>query len=110
MSTQKIQIAFRQLKQGVYAIWIFPCVKSNSGSRIGSLFEMYQKHGGNLAYRSFQRKVDRLERDRFVCLEKTEGGAEGNTTMVKFNDAVKKLTEYIPIFLKKHVLSNPSQG
>ncbi|MBI2107868.1 AAA family ATPase [Candidatus Woesearchaeota archaeon] len=73
---------------------ILDLVKNSSGSKIGSLFELYQKQGGNLAYGSFRRRVDRLERDRFVCLEKTEGGAEGNTTIVKFNDAVKKLTEF----------------
>ncbi len=73
---------------------IVDLIKSNSGSKIGSLFEAYQKQGGSLAYRSFQRKVDKLEKDKFVSLEKTEGGADGNTTIVKFNDSAKKLTEF----------------
>ena len=73
---------------------ILDAVKDNSGSRIGSLFEDYQKKGGSLAYRSFKRKVDKLEKDKFICLEKTEGGNEGNTTIVKLNESVKRLTEF----------------
>src|SRR3989338_2825628 len=73
---------------------ILDAVKDNSGSRIGSLFEDYQKKGGSLAYRSFKRKVDKLEKGKFICLEKTEGWNEGNTTIVKFNDTVKKITEF----------------
>ena len=73
---------------------ILNAVKENSGSRIGNLFEAYKKQGGSLAYRSFQRKVDKLEKDKFICLEKTEGGNEGNTTIVNYNDGVKRLTEF----------------
>ena len=47
-----------------------------------------------MAYRSFQKKVDKLEKDKFICLEKTEGGNEGNTTIVNYNDGVKRLTEF----------------
>ena len=72
---------------------ILGLVKNNSGKRIGELFKIYQINGGNLVYKSFQRKIDKLEKNRFIVVEKTAGGDEGNTTIVKAN-AEKKLTEF----------------
>lgn len=72
---------------------ILDLIKNNSGKRIGDIFKIYQDNGGNLVYKSFQRKIERLHKDRFIVLEKTAGGNEGNTTIIKHN-AEKKLTEF----------------
>ena len=72
---------------------ILDMVKTNSGKRIGDLFKCYQDGGGKLVYKSFQRKIDKLEKNRFIVVEKTAGGDEGNTTIVKSNSE-KKLTEF----------------
>lgn len=72
---------------------ILEIVKKNSGKKIGDLFKLYQDNGGKLVYKSFQRKIDRLQKNKFIIVEKTAGGEEGNTTIVKHN-AEKKLTEF----------------
>ena len=72
---------------------ILELVKKNSGKKIGDLYRLYQNNGGKLVYKSFQRKIDRLEKSRFIVVEKTAGGNEGNTTIVKHNSE-KKLTEF----------------
>lgn len=72
---------------------ILDLVKANSGKRIGEIFKVYQARGGNLVYKSFQRKIDKLEKSRFIVVEKTAGGEDGNTTIIKHNSE-KKLTEF----------------
>ena len=72
---------------------ILELVKDNSGKKIGEFFRMYQEKGGKLTYKSFQRKIDRLEKGKFISVEKTAGGQEGNTTIIK-SSSEKKLTEF----------------
>ena len=72
---------------------ILELIKNNSGKRIGDIFKIYQDNGGNLVYKSFQRKIERLHKDKFIVIEKTAGGNEGNTTIIKHNSE-KKLTEF----------------
>ncbi len=68
-------------------------IKENSGKKIGELFEIYQKLGGKQVYKTFQRRIEKLEKGKFIACEKTEGGKEGNTTIVKYGQA-RKLTEF----------------
>jgi len=72
---------------------ILSLIKDNSGKKIGDCFRLYQENGGKLVYKSFQRKIDRLHKDKFIVVEKTAGGEEGNTTIIK-NNSEKKLTEF----------------
>jgi len=72
---------------------ILDIIKNNSGKRIGDLFKAYQKNGGNLVYKSFQRKIDKLQKNKFIIVEKTAGGDEGNTTIIRHNSE-KKLTDF----------------
>ena len=72
---------------------ILDIVRANSGKRIGDLHRIYQNSGGKLVYKSFQRKIDKLEKSKFVIVEKTEGGEDGNTTIVK-SASEKKLTDF----------------
>ena len=72
---------------------ILDLVKDNSGRKIGDFFSLYQQNGGKLVYKSFQRKIDKLQKNKFIIVEKTAGGDEGNTTIVKHNSE-KKLTEF----------------
>jgi cell division control protein 6 len=66
---------------------ILKVVKEYSGKKIGDLFKIYEKAGGKISYKTFQRKITKLEEGRFISLERTYAG--GNTTIVN-----KKLTEY----------------
>jgi cell division control protein 6 len=72
---------------------ILDLVKTNSGKRIGDFFKLYQQNGGKLVYKSFQRKIDKLQKNKFIIVEKTAGGDEGNTTIIK-HVSERKLTEF----------------
>ena len=72
---------------------ILDLVKNNSGKKIGEIFKCYQDSGGKLVYKSFQRKIEKLEKNKFISVEKTAGGDDGNTTIIKSNSE-KKLTEF----------------
>jgi archaeal cell division control protein 6 len=85
---------------------ILELVKRNSGMKIGDLFQLYLQKGGEMSYKTFSRKIDKLEKGKFVVGEKVTG-KNGNTTLVHTigshkparNSAEevigeKKLTEY----------------
>ena len=64
--------------------FILNVIKKNDSLKMGDLFKIYQEKGGEGAYRSFFRKVDKLAKDKFVDLEKREGGKEGRITIVRY--------------------------
>ena len=66
---------------------ILKIIKDNSGMKIGDLFKEYEAKGGKCSYKTFQRKIAKLDEGKFISLERTHSG--GNTTIVN-----KKLTEY----------------
>lgn len=72
---------------------ILTIIKMQKGGKIGELFKTYQDEGGNLSYKSFQRKVAKLDENRFISTEKIMGGSEGTTTMIKLPQE-KKLTDF----------------
>ena len=73
---------------------ILSMIRSNSEKKIGDLYELYRENGGRLVYKSFQRKIDKLERNRFISVKKLIGGKDGNTTIIKYATQTKKLTEF----------------
>ena len=73
---------------------ILDIIKKNSEKKIGDLYILYKELGGELVYKSFQRKIDKLERNRFVSIKKVSGGADGNTSIIKYATQAKKLTEF----------------
>lgn len=66
---------------------ILKIIKDNSGKKIGDLYKIYEKSGGKSSYKTFQRKINKLDEGKFISLERTYAG--GNTTIVN-----KTLTEY----------------
>jgi len=72
---------------------ILDIIKDNSNAKIGDIFKIYQQKGGSLVYKSFQRKIDKLCKNKFISVEKTEGGKGGNTSIIKYAQT-KKLTEF----------------
>ncbi|MCX6709736.1 MAG: AAA family ATPase [Candidatus Woesearchaeota archaeon] len=73
---------------------IMDIVKNNSGKKIGELYKIYTDGGGKYTYKTFQRRIAKLEQGKFVNIEKIEGGKEGKTTIVKNSSETKKLTEF----------------
>ncbi len=66
-------------------------IKESPEEKIGDLFKKYQEKGGNGTYKSFQRKIEHLEKGKFIKTKKFIGGKEGTTTIVQYT---KSLTEY----------------
>ena len=73
--------------------FILDLIKENSGLKIGDLYKIYQEKGGSAVYKTFHRKIKKLESGKFITLERLPGGAQGNTSIIKFNN-YKKLTEF----------------
>jgi len=73
---------------------ILEIIKKNSEKKIGDLYDLYRTQGGELVYKSFQRKIEKLEKNKFVSVKKISGGSDGNTTIVKYATETKKLTEF----------------
>ncbi|MBW2993291.1 AAA family ATPase [Candidatus Woesearchaeota archaeon] len=72
---------------------ILELIKENNNSKIGDLYKVYQEHGGIVSYKTFQRKIKKLEDGKFITVTRTEGGDEGNTSIIKFA-GIKKLTDF----------------
>ena len=73
---------------------ILNIIKKNSEKKIGNLFDIYKEKGGKLVYKSFQRKIEKLKKNKFISVKKTSGGKEGNTSIIKYASTTKKLTEF----------------
>lgn len=68
-------------------------IKENNNIRIGDLYKLYQEHGGVVSYKTFQRKIKKLQDGKFISVTKTEGGDLGNTSIIRFA-GIKKLTDF----------------
>lgn len=73
--------------------FILDVIKKNSGKKIGEVYKAYQEAGGKALYRTFQRRVDKFEKGRYISVNKLVGGPEGNTSLLYFSSE-KKLTDY----------------
>jgi cell division control protein 6 len=73
-------------------IVVLDLVKENSGSKIGDLYGKYQEKGGQLSYKSFTRKIDKLKEGKFISTKQDSTGG-GMTTIIDYG-AEKKLTEF----------------
>lgn len=74
--------------------FVLSIIKENSNTKMGDLYKVYKEKGGRLVYKSFVRKVKKLAEGKFVSLNKIEGGAEGNITIVKYKGKEKKLSDF----------------
>lgn len=72
---------------------ILEIIKENSGKKIGDLFKLFEDAGATCSYKTFQRKIKKLEQNNFISVEKIAGGAEGKTSIIKFG-SLKKLTDF----------------
>ncbi|MFH1682969.1 MAG: AAA family ATPase [Candidatus Woesearchaeota archaeon] len=73
-------------------IRILELIKMNSGAKIGDLYSKYQQNSGELSYKSFARKIDKLKEGKFISTKRDNSGA-GMTTIIDYG-AEKKLTEF----------------
>lgn len=73
---------------------ILSIIKEHSPARIGDIFDIFSKAGGNLSYKTFQRRVQKLEENNFIKTKKQMGGSEGTTTMLYYDTATTKLDDF----------------
>jgi len=73
---------------------ILDIIKKNSGKKIGEIYKEYQAAGGKAVYKTFQRKISKLEKQGFISTEKIAGGKEGKTTIINYKDITKKITDF----------------
>ncbi|RME30793.1 NACHT domain-containing protein [Candidatus Woesearchaeota archaeon] len=71
---------------------IYDIVKAHSGKKIGDLYKLYKKAGGEVSYKTFQRKIAALDEGNFVTLERQTG--EGGNTTIVHRKTTTKLTEF----------------
>ncbi len=71
---------------------ILNLVRDHSGKRIGDIFAAYAESGGELSYKSFQRRVLKLTEGKYISTDKVFA-KEGNSTVVHYA-AERKLTEF----------------
>ena len=69
-------------------------IKKNSGKKIGEIYKTYKEANGKAVYKTFQRKIAKLEKDNFISTEKIAGGKEGKTTIINIKDITKKITDF----------------
>jgi len=75
--------------------FILNIIKKNQDKKIGDMFKLYQENGGRTGYKSFQRKIAKLEKNKFIEVTKTEGGSLGNTSIIHYKkQETRKLTEF----------------
>lgn len=73
---------------------ILDLVKANDNKKIGDLFNLYTASGGSASYKTFQRKITKLQKEGFITLTKTMGGGEGNTTIIRIAKKEKTLDDF----------------
>ncbi|MGE0792803.1 MAG: Cdc6/Cdc18 family protein [Candidatus Woesearchaeota archaeon] len=62
--------------------FILDVVKKNSGEKIGDLFKKYEENGGKQSYKTFQRKIAKLDEGKYLKAT-SQKGVGGNTTIVE---------------------------
>ncbi len=72
---------------------ILKICRENSGKKIGELYKIYTASGGTTVYKTFQRKIAKLEKAGFLKLKKLVGGPEGTTTIINY--AYKDLNSFV---------------
>ncbi len=73
---------------------ILEIARGNTGSKIGDLFKVYEKQGGQMTYKTFQRKIEKLSKSKFIVTEKIAGGKEGKTTIIHTDKVEKTLSDF----------------
>ena len=72
---------------------ILDMIKKNTGTKIGDLFKLYSAKGKDISYKTFQRKIKKLEEGKFIFIKKVGGGTEGKTSIINYGES-KKLTDF----------------
>ena len=73
---------------------ILKIIKEKTPIKIGDLYKSYQENGGNASYKTFQRRIQKLQENKFVSIKKQIGGSEGTTTIIHYDATNRQLNEF----------------
>lgn len=83
-----------KIKEGVdVEVDVLELIKGNSGKTVMDLFGLYKDGGGDKAYKTFYRKMQKLEKSGQVSLEEVNRGIKGKSTLVHFG-SIRKLDSF----------------
>ena len=69
--------------------------KQKTERKIGDLYQAFiDESGSKISYKTFTRKIAKLQEGNFIKVRKTEGGIEGNTKFISYNSQTKTLDEF----------------
>ncbi|MBV6343243.1 Cdc6/Cdc18 family protein [Candidatus Magnetobacterium casense] len=71
----------------------FEIIKQSGGGKSGDLFKLYKDKGGEGTYKTFARKIEKLERAGMIKVNTVLGGKEGSTSHITLASA-KRLDEF----------------
>ncbi|MFT7616344.1 MAG: cell division control protein 6, partial [Candidatus Woesearchaeota archaeon] len=75
--------------------FILDLIKENSPSKIGDLYKIYEQRVKSPAsYKTFTRKIQKLDDGKYISVKKTEGGAQGNTSIISYSTQNKTLDDF----------------
>ena len=73
---------------------ILELIKRNNGESVNMLSKLYnEKCGSDISYKTFRRRLDKLEKAKLIKLEEEYTGLKGRAVNVYFSD-VRKLNEF----------------
>lgn len=73
---------------------ILELIKKHSPAKSGDLFKIYTESGGKASYKTFQRRIEKLQENKFISAKKQMGGAEGTTTIISYDSSTKQLSDF----------------
>jgi archaeal cell division control protein 6 len=66
------------------SLHILGLIREHSGEKIGTLFELFSKDN-DASYKTFQRRIAKLEKGKYISVEPIPGGSEGKTSLLHYN-------------------------
>ncbi|MBT4604917.1 AAA family ATPase [archaeon] len=91
---QKVDEFYIKPKEALPAelLQILDLIKSKPASKIGDVYNEFCDRGSEMSYKSFQRRIVKLEQGKYIQTQK-KTTEKGNTTILHYN-TVKKLSEF----------------
>ncbi len=77
--------------------FVFELIKKNPNQKTGELYKLFLNNGGTASQKTFTRKLKKLEEGKFISIEKSGGGLDGNTSTIRLasrQPTERKLTEF----------------
>lgn len=78
-------------------------INENPNSKIGELYIIHKKKGAKTGYKTFQRKIKKLNEGDFIDVKKVNGGSQGKTTIIKPKSNKRSIDESVEESIKESI-------